>query len=148
MLRLPPKKVITRSRFSLSEDAKLRDLVHSMGGKAWDEIASAMPGRSARQCRDSFQNYLADDINRQPWTPCEDALLSRQYQRIGRKWAEISRSINGRTGNDGKNRWYKHVCKSASGRGSDPGRVMEANAGTPQKGPSDPLPAANCSSVD
>jgi hypothetical protein len=85
MLRLTPKKVITRSRFSLSEDATLRGLVHSMGGKAWEEIASAMPGRSARQCRDRFQNYLADDINRRPWTPCEDALLSRQYQRIGGK---------------------------------------------------------------
>jgi hypothetical protein len=95
----------------LEEDLKLRGLVNSLGTKNWDEIARFMPTRSARQCRDRFKNYLRECLITNPWTAQEDALVIRQYHLIGPKWVEIGKMLSGRSGNNVKNRWHKHLCK-------------------------------------
>jgi hypothetical protein len=122
----------------LEEDMKLRGLVHSFGTKNWEEIARFMPSRSARQCRDRFKNYLGDFIVTNPWTSQEDAVVIRQYHLIGPKWVEIGKMLSGRSGNNVKNRWHKHLSKRECPRlppglfqvmSPNPSNVVEDNGG-------------------
>jgi hypothetical protein len=45
-------------RWTEDEDIKLKNSVHTHGGKNWDEIATLVPGRSKVQCRSRWQGYL------------------------------------------------------------------------------------------
>jgi hypothetical protein len=100
-----------RRKFTPDEDRELRALVERLGTKSWEEIAHSVPGRSARQCRNRYKNYLLDSLVTNPWTPEEDAMLIKKFHQIGPKWVEIGKVLSGRSGNNVKNRWYKHLCK-------------------------------------
>jgi hypothetical protein len=100
---------LLRRKFSAQEDQKLRNLVDTMGTKSWEAIAKFMGDRTARQCRDRFKNYLLDHLITEPWTPEEDAIVIQQFQLIGPKWADIGKLLSGRSGNNVKNRWHKHL---------------------------------------
>jgi hypothetical protein len=73
-----------------------------------------MPGRTARQCRDRWTNYLAPAISFEPWRPEEDSLIVHKVNEIGTKWATIAKFTHGRTGNALKNRWYSGLKNSCS----------------------------------
>jgi hypothetical protein len=45
-----------------------------------------------------------------PWTPEEDSLVIQKFHQIGPKWVEIGKLLSGRSGNNVKNRWHKHLC--------------------------------------
>jgi hypothetical protein len=101
-----------RHRFSPIEDETLRMIVDRIGTRNWDTVASLLPFRTARQCRDRYRNYLLDFLVTVPWSAAEDEFVSRKYAEIGPKWVEISKSLTGRSGNDVKNRWHKHISKN------------------------------------
>jgi hypothetical protein len=109
---------LPRRKFSPDEDIRLRALVDSMGTKSWEEIARFIPQRTARQCRDRYKNYLLESLMTDPWTPEEDAIVIQQFHRIGPKWVEIGKMLNGRSGNNVKNRWHKHLCRLETPRPS------------------------------
>jgi hypothetical protein len=102
-----------RHRFSPNEDNQLRMVVDQIGTSRWDIVASFLPFRTARQCRDRYRNYLLDFLVAVPWTPAEDELVRRKHAENGPKWAEISKSLTGRSGNDVKNRWHRHLAKKS-----------------------------------
>jgi hypothetical protein len=104
-----------RRKFTADEDHQVRSLVERLGPINWEAIASFIPGRSARQCRNRYQNYLHGSLIHNPWTPEEESVLTEKHHQIGPKWAQIGRILNGRSGNDVKNRWYKHLCKTDHG---------------------------------
>jgi hypothetical protein len=99
----------SRHKFTSAEDSKLRDLVTQLGTKSWEEIAKYMAGRTARQCRDRYKNYLLDSLVTAPWTAEEDAIIAERYRQLGPKWVEIAKMLNGRSGNHVKNRWHRHL---------------------------------------
>jgi hypothetical protein len=70
-----------------------------------------MHGRNARQCRHRYNNYLIDRSQFIPWTDLEEEILVESYRSLGPKWVEIATHLPGRTGNDVKNRWHKHILK-------------------------------------
>jgi hypothetical protein len=70
-----------------------------------------MDGRNARQCRHRYKNYLLEGHQLIPWTDQEEDILIATYRSVGPKWVEISTQLPGRTGNDVKNRWHKHILK-------------------------------------
>jgi hypothetical protein len=90
---------------------KLRSFVDTFGTKSWDDIVRWLPNRSPRQCRDRYNNYLQESLVICPWTPEEDAVVIQQYHEIGPKWVEIGKMLRGRSGNNVKNRWHKHLCR-------------------------------------
>lgn len=100
-----------RKRFTVEEDKRLKNLVQRRGYKIWEEIAQEMPNRTARQCRDRYNNYLFKEITKSPWTEEEDAFIVMKYNEIGPHWVKIAKHLNGRSGNNVKNRWHKTLSK-------------------------------------
>lgn len=54
-----------------------------------------MEGRTYKQCRERFMNYLKNGLNCGPWTPEENNILMEMHGKIGNKWAEIARILKG-----------------------------------------------------
>ncbi|OHS98191.1 Myb-like DNA-binding domain containing protein [Tritrichomonas foetus] len=92
-------------KFSDREDDKLKVLVEQEGPHKWTKIASKMPGRTAKQCRDRYQNYLSPYLINGAWTPEEDFKLHQAIRQYGKKWKQISQFFPKRSHNNVKNRY-------------------------------------------
>jgi hypothetical protein len=91
--------------FSADEDSRLRSLVSQFGDTDWKRIASQMPGRTTRQCRERYKNYLSPDLSPRPWTQLEDDILAQKVIELGHKWAQMTGFFTGRSDVSLKNRW-------------------------------------------
>jgi hypothetical protein len=75
----------------------------------WESVAEQIPGRTARQCRERWLNYLSPRVRVGQWTAEEDNLLRAMVEKLGHAWTAISRAFAGRGESDVKNRWYTHL---------------------------------------
>lgn len=100
-----------RRKFTQEEDTKLCQLVNQYGAKKWDQIAKMMPGRTGRQCRDRYRNYLIPGFFNGQWSQEEDELLHEKFNQMGRQWARMMQFFPGRSANSLKNRWNYFVCR-------------------------------------
>lgn len=98
-------------RFTKEEDNLLRELAKDKRNMSWKEIASHLPGRTACQCRDRFNQYLFKKVVNDPWTLEEDNIIVEKYQMYGPHWVKISEFLPGRSGNNVKNRWHCALTK-------------------------------------
>lgn len=99
------KPVRRKSKFTREEDEQLSKLIARYGSSNWDLIASKMPNRNARQCRDRWYYSVSPDVSKEPWSQDEDQLLLWAYSKLGPKWVQISRCFRNRTDTHIKNRW-------------------------------------------
>jgi hypothetical protein len=93
------------AKFTAVEDARLRELVAEHGASSWRAVAKLMPGRTTRQCRERWINYLDPALNTNAWTSDEDALLERTYAAIGPRWVCLTQFFPTRTDAMLKNRF-------------------------------------------
>ncbi|KAK8880380.1 hypothetical protein M9Y10_003051 [Tritrichomonas musculus] len=100
-----------RTHFTKDEDEKIRELVKKFGTKNWPVVAAFMKGRTAKQCRDRYSNYLIPGIFQGEWSKEEDELLIKLYKEIGSKWSVIQNYFPKRSSNSIKNRWHYFLCK-------------------------------------
>jgi hypothetical protein len=102
---LYPTIPITRRKFSPEEDQALRALVTRYGWNNWQQIASCMPGRDTRQCKERWFHYLSPAVLQSPWTKCEDALLEEKVSQHGHQWKMFELFFPGRVDINIKNRY-------------------------------------------
>ncbi|KAK8863949.1 hypothetical protein M9Y10_011643 [Tritrichomonas musculus] len=102
-----------RFPFTEQENQIIRQLVKLMG-EDWEAISKRLPGRTPKQCHDRYINYLREGLKSGPWSSQEDDILINMYKAIGPKWSKMMVNLPGRSGNDIKNRWHKHLNKKIS----------------------------------
>jgi hypothetical protein len=69
-----------------------------------------------RQCRERWVNCLDPDVRRWAWTAEEDALIAELHQRLGNRWAQMAKSLPGRTFIAIRQRWKKTLKKQTDPR--------------------------------
>ncbi|KAF3938607.1 hypothetical protein ABW19_dt0201519 [Dactylella cylindrospora] len=94
-----------RGPWSPLEDANLVSLVQRFGAHNWVRISQLVGTRSPKQCRERFHQNLKPQLNRDPITPEEGALIEQLVAEMGKRWAEIARRLKGRSDNAVKNWW-------------------------------------------
>ena len=89
---LDPKLI--KGPWTKEEDTKVIELVTRYGAKKWSVIASHLPGRIGKQCRERWHNHLNPNINKNPFTAQEDQLIIHLHSKLGNKWAGNNHLVN------------------------------------------------------
>lgn len=107
------KKKKVKRLFSKEEDDLIRALVTKHGEKSWRFVSSQLHGRTARQCRERWKNYLCPTVLNLPWSADEDNRLLELVDEFGPQWARIAGVFGSRTDVNVKNRWVLLKRKQA-----------------------------------
>lgn len=112
-VKLTPK--VPRMKFSNIEDMELKRLVQQSGEDVnWKIIADAMGnGRTSRQCRERYRNYLSPKLKNGPWTLEEESILEEKYQIFGPKWSKMTKFFKGRSDVNLKNHWVSMLNRKS-----------------------------------
>ncbi|KAK8834524.1 hypothetical protein M9Y10_010637 [Tritrichomonas musculus] len=100
------RKNSKRKLFTLEEDQLLTMAAIEHNHASWNDIAKLVPGRTPKQCRDRWTNYLQPSLKFDPWTLQEDKNLITLVKSNGTHWNRMRRYFPGRSTNSIKNRWH------------------------------------------
>ena len=95
----------TKIAFTAKEDQLINHYVNLIGTKKWTFIAKHVEGRTAKQCRDRYMNYLKPGLSNIEWTQEEDDYLLDLYTKYGPKWSTINKYFQNRNQTSLKNRF-------------------------------------------
>lgn len=113
-----PPVIKGKGSWTPEEDAVLREK-RMLYGRKWAKIASHLPGRQGKQCRERFVNHLDVELKKGEWTDDEEAILIVSHETHGNKWANIAKQLPGRSDNDVKNHWYSTIQRKFQQHGKD-----------------------------
>lgn len=96
-----------RKPWTKEEDRELSKLVSSeleKGGDLesidWEKITEQIPSdglRKSKDCRKRWSNSLDPTLRKGKWTPEEDELLVKAFEKFGSAWLKVAQEIKGRT---------------------------------------------------
>ena len=85
------------------DDELLKNI--SKYGRKWSLLASLMKTRSNKQIRDRYLNCLDQRLSKISFTKEEDIQIIQLVSKYGSNWSQIAKEIQGRTGDNIKNRY-------------------------------------------
>eukprot|EP01035_Chromulina_nebulosa_P018766 gene18766-24533_t len=94
---------LVKGQWSDEEDTLLTYLV-SLGFKNWGKLASHMPGRTSKQCRERWCHHLDPNVKKSEYTDEEDKKILSLHQQLGNRWSAIAKQLPGRTENSIRSR--------------------------------------------
>ncbi|KAL3657981.1 hypothetical protein V7S43_017030 [Phytophthora oleae] len=106
---------LVKGHWRPEEDDLLKELV-AEGRKNWGQVATRIPGRTSKQCRERWYNHLDPSIIRGEYTAEEDRMILDAQARLGNRWSAIAAMLPGRTEDAVKIRW-KSLCRVRKGQG-------------------------------
>ncbi|RLN37195.1 hypothetical protein BBJ28_00011971, partial [Nothophytophthora sp. Chile5] len=117
---------LVKGHWRPDEDDLLKELV-AEGRKNWGQVATRIPGRTSKQCRERWYNHLDPSIVRgyvmslldmmlsmPEYTAEEDRTILDAQSRLGNRWSAIAAMLPGRTEDAVKIRW-KSLCRVRKG---------------------------------
>uniref|UniRef100_M4C2C4 Uncharacterized protein n=1 Tax=Hyaloperonospora arabidopsidis (strain Emoy2) TaxID=559515 RepID=M4C2C4_HYAAE len=108
---------LVKGHWRPDEDELLKELV-AEGRKNWGQVATRIPGRTSKQCRERWYNHLDPSIIRGEYTVEEDRMILDAQARLGNRWSAIATMLPGRTEDAVKIRW-KSLCRHQGGADFD-----------------------------
>ena len=114
-----------RKKFSSEEDEIIKLIFLNNENKKFEDYSSLLKGRSKRQCKERFNNYLNPNLKELIWTIDDDLKLLDKINQFGNKWSLISEYFPGRSINNIKNRWFKHLKKNYKKFYKDSYKIIE-----------------------
>ena len=100
-----------RVKFTKLEDVRLRHIVSSMAKPDWKLVGTLMGNRTARQCRERYNNYLAPTVSNTPWTKEEEQILLEKYEEMGPQWSKMTQFFEKRAAVSIKNHFAKMMLQ-------------------------------------
>ncbi|KAK2867939.1 hypothetical protein FQN49_003325 [Arthroderma sp. PD_2] len=71
----------------------------------WQKVASALPGRSNKDCRKRWFNVLSGGLRKGAWTSEEDSFLREAVRAEGKSWMRVAQHVPQRTADQCAKRW-------------------------------------------
>lgn len=106
-------------RWTIEEHHLLEALVAKHGTyRQWSVIASQLPGRTGKQCRERWLNHMAPNIKKGNWTTEEEYTIAHLHSLHGNHWSKISKQLKGRPDNCIKNHWNATYRSKQAPRGA------------------------------
>jgi hypothetical protein len=94
-----------KSKWSVQEDDQLRAAIQKLGSSKWTQVATFVPGRTGKQCRERWLDKLSPDLLKDDWSAQEDSVLLAKQKELGHAWSKIREILPGRSISALKNRW-------------------------------------------
>ena len=91
--------------WNCSADDNLVKLISVIGPRSWDEIATKIPNRTGKQCRERWNNHLDPLVMKNQWSMEENWVLFILQRSAQNRWAKIANVLLGRPDNSIKNYW-------------------------------------------
>lgn len=98
-------RTVRKTRWTEEETQQLHDAVLAHGARNWRYIATFVPTRTAKQCRERWNIFLDPEYSRGKWTPEEDRILRDRQAQLGNRWSDIAKYLPGRSCINIRNRW-------------------------------------------
>ncbi len=115
----PPMNSISRlakknkyTKWSKSEDSKLKEIVSTMRSKNWEKISTYFVDKCPKQCIYRWYKVINPSQKKNDWTDEEDSFIRDFVDQYGFKnWTICSKLMRtGKTPNSCKERWFNKLC--------------------------------------
>jgi hypothetical protein len=138
---------LVKGSWTREEDQVILDFVAANGPRHWVRLATSLPGRIGKQCRERWTNHLSPDVAREQWTDEEDQKLIQLHGQFGNRWTAIARLMPGRTDNNVKNRWNSSLRRRIERiQNGEPEFKKRGRKPKPPRPPTSPIPSSKLSS--
>ena len=108
------KKLYIKGPWTNKENEILIDWINKNGPRHWTKCSHFIKGRTAKQCREHWNNSLNTEIIKGNWSPEEDLLIMIFYKKCEGSWKKMIPIFKLRTENSIKNRFFSQLRKITS----------------------------------